>query len=249
MRRPQLAALLGVIAGLSLTAYVAQGGSSYRDPVLASTVQVPPPVVAAPVAGPARPAPTAATTRSRARADLAWVAATARRAGIPPPAQRAYAAATLRVPPSCGLGWTTLAGIGWVESAHGTTGGRTVAADGVPSEPVLGPALDGRGPVAAIAATARSALWHGDARWDHAVGPMQFIPSTWATWAADGDGDGRTDPHDLDDAALAAARYLCASGSLASGPGWSAAVFSYNHDDDYVRAVHAAATTYADRTG
>ena len=48
---------------------------------------------------------------------------------------------------------------------------------------------------------------------DRAVGPMQFLPASWARYGADGNGDGVRDPHQLDDAALAAAAYLCA------GPG------------------------------
>ena len=88
----------------------------------------------------------------------------------------------------------------------------------------------------------------GDPVWDHAVGPMQFLPSTWATWGTDGDADGSADPQDLDDAAASAAAYLCASGASLTGPEWSAAVLSYNHDAGYVRLVHAAADTYADRT-
>ena len=64
----------------------------------------------------------------------------------------------------------------------------------------------------------------------------------------DGDADGSADPQDLDDAAAAAAAYLCASGASLIGPDWSAAVLSYNHDAGYVRLVHAAADTYADRT-
>ncbi len=78
---------------------------------------------------------------------------------------------------------------------------------------------------------------------------MQFIPSTWEQWGADGDGDGTADPNDIDDAAYAAARYLCADGNdLASSIGWSGSVFSYNHSSTYVAAVHAAATAYAERT-
>jgi membrane-bound lytic murein transglycosylase B len=78
---------------------------------------------------------------------------------------------------------------------------------------------------------------------------MQFIPSTWRTWASDGDGDGVDDPQDLDDAAYAAARYLCASGGdLSTATGWSAAILSYNHSDAYVHAVYDAAKAYADRT-
>ena len=95
-----------------------------------------------------------------------------------------------------------------------------------------------------------STAWHGDPTWDHAVGPLQFIPSTWETWGADGDGDGVADPNDLDDAAFAAARYLCADGhDLTTGAGWADAVFGYNHAQSYVDAVYAAAPSYAERTG
>ena len=150
----------------------------------------------------------------------------------------------------CKVGWTTLAGIGWVESQHGTIGGRTLGDDGHSSTPVLGPALDGDGQFAAIPATPRVAGWHGDPEWDHAVGPLQFIPSTWETWGADGDGDGVADPNDLDDAAFAAARYLCADGhDLTTGAGWADAVFGYNHSAPYVDSVYAAATAYASRAG
>jgi membrane-bound lytic murein transglycosylase B len=174
-----------------------------------------------------------------------WVARTAAATGIPEAAVRAYGTATLRIAdsdPSCGLGWTTLAGLGWVESQQGTIGGRTLAADARPDRPIVGPALDGRGDLAAI----RSAA----GEWERAVGPLQFLPSTWRTWESDGDGDGRDDPQDLDDAALAAGRYLCASGQdLRTGAGWSDAIRSYNHSDAYVRDVYDAASTYAARTG
>lgn len=185
---------------------------------------------------------------TRLRLDLTWVARTARDAGIPPPALRAYARAQLQALPGCRLGWTTLAGIGWVESQHGTLDGRTLRSDGRPSAPIVGPALDGVGDVAALDADADGTALHGDPQWDHAVGPMQFLPASWATFARDGDGDGRMDPQDLDDAAAAAAAYLCADGRSLVGTGWSAAVLSYNHDPGYVRLVFAAAQAYADRT-
>jgi hypothetical protein len=156
-----------------------------------------------------------------------WLATTASEAGIPETALRAYATAQLEAP--CAIGWTTLAGIGWVESQHGTIGGRTLSDDGISSRPIVGPALS-----------------HG---LDHAYGPMQFIPSTWRTWRSDGDGDGSENVNDINDAALAAARYLCASGQdLSTGSGWSAAIFSYNHSQDYVDQVYAAASTYDERT-
>jgi membrane-bound lytic murein transglycosylase B len=128
-----------------------------------------------------------------------------------------------------------------VESRQGTIDGRVLQANGRPDRAITGVDLDGSGEVAAIP--------DGAGGYQRALGPLQFIPSTWAQWKADGDGDGVDDPQDVDDAAVAAARYLCASGAdLATGSGWSAAVFSYNHSDDYVRAVYDAAKAYADRT-
>jgi len=85
--------------------------------------------------------------------------------------------------------------------------------------------------------------------WDHAVGPFQFIPSTWLRWKADGNGDGVADPQNIDDAALAAGRYLCAGGKdLATGSGWWQAILSYNNSVAYVQNVFTAADGYARAT-
>ena len=243
-----LAVALLAVAGLG---YVASQTFLARPGPLGPRAQHQRQYVAAPV--PARavaPAVPAGAPLGPQKADPDWVAATARKAGIPATALRAYANAQLAEPGGCEVGWTTLAGIGWVESHHGTIGGRSLRDDGRSVPPILGPALDGSGDFAAIPATPESTTWHGDPEWDHAVGPLQFIPSTWETWGTDGDGDGRADPNDLDDAAHTAVRYLCADGhDLSTGAGWSDAVFSYNHAQSYVDAVHAAATAYAERTG
>jgi membrane-bound lytic murein transglycosylase B len=61
-----------------------------------------------------------------------------------------------------------------------------------------------------------------------ALGPMQFMP---ATWAAYGDGGDVNSPKDAIDAA---ARYLFLHGALRS---IDSAIFAYNHDNDYVQAV------------
>ena len=181
-----------------------------------------------------------------------WVATTSAATGIPDVALRAYADATLALAleqPACHVGWTTLAAIGGIESGHGTHGGALLRPDGTSSVRILGPALDGRPGFAAIPATPESTGWHGDPVWDHAVGPLQFLPSTWERWAADGDDDGVADPNDIDDAALAAARYLCASGhDLTGADAWHAAVYSYNHSDQYVSDVLGAANRYATRS-
>ncbi|WP_447407116.1 lytic murein transglycosylase, partial [Clostridium perfringens] len=83
---------------------------------------------------------------------------------------------------------------------------------------IRGPALDGDG-VAAIADT-DGGRWDGDTLWDRAVGPMQFIPDTWSRWGADGNGDGAADPNQIDDAALATARYLCGASAMTDAAGW-----------------------------
>lgn len=181
-----------------------------------------------------------------------WLAEQVARTGIGSVAVDAYARATLRLGaerPSCHLGWTTLAALGWVETGHGTHGGAALRADGTTTHRILGPALNGADGLAAIRSDAESASWHGDSTWDHAVGPLQFIPSTWRRWGSDGNGDGINDPNNMFDAAYAAGRYLCASGAdLRTGQGWSRAVHSYNHSEEYVRSVLAQANTYATRS-
>ena len=73
-----------------------------------------------------------------------------------------------------------------------------------------------------------------------AEGPMQFLPSTWAAYAADGDGDGLTDVMNPVDALHGAARLLCANG--AGDPQQLAtALWNYNHSEEYVRQVMALA--------
>ncbi|POX43942.1 hypothetical protein C3489_37300 [Streptomyces sp. Ru71] len=138
--------------------------------------------------------------------------------------------------PGCRLRWQLLAAIGQVESGQ-ARGGR-VAPDGTTLTPILGPRLDGVG-YARVADTDGGA-YDGDPVFDRAVGPMQFIPSTWARWGADGNGDGRRDPDNVYDAALAAGRYLCAGGRDLSVPAQrDRAILGYNHSTAYLRTVLA----------
>ena len=172
-----------------------------------------------------------------------WIQNTAAATGLAPRVLRAYAGAEVVLAteqPACGLGWALLAGIGALESGHGTIHGSGVGPDGVVSPPVVGPALDGSPGLAALRDSEDGAL-DGDPTWDRAVGPMQFLPSTWARWAADGDGDGVADPQQVDDAALAAGRYLCASGDVETADHLRRALLSYNRSGEYAARVVATA--------
>ncbi|HEV7656032.1 MAG TPA: lytic transglycosylase domain-containing protein [Mycobacteriales bacterium] len=163
--------------------------------------------------------------------------------GIPSRAVQAYQAAAAGS--GCGLPWTLLAAIGRVESNHGRFAGATLLADGRSDPPIVGIPLDGRPGVAAIGDT-DGGRYDGDTTHDRAVGPMQFIPGTWALFATDGDHDGKTDPFDIDDAAAAAAKYLCrAGGDLSTVAGQRNAVYSYNRSDSYVSLVLALSAEYA----
>ncbi len=206
-------------------------------------------------AGPEGPAPAAAErvqTVASGEPDPDWVAETAQTHGIPVRAMAAYAATELSADeelPACGLRWNTIAGVGSVESAHGTLGGAGLDADGVPDEPIVGPALDGTNGTRAIESTPESVEFHGDEEWDHAVGPFQFLTSSWETYGADGDGDGEMNPDDIDDAARGAANHLCLSAEGAerdvTADGWVPAVFSYNNSMAYVAKVRDIASSYA----
>lgn len=150
-----------------------------------------------------------------------------------------YAAAARACP---GLSWTVLAAIGKVESDHGRSSGSAIQADGRVEPPIIGVALDGTGGNTTIRDT-DGGFWDTDRLWDRAVGPLQFIPSTWRSQGADGNGDGLVDPHNFADAALAAAGYLCSAG--AGDPATlRAAVLAYNHASWYVEKVLAQARIY-----
>jgi membrane-bound lytic murein transglycosylase B len=162
--------------------------------------------------------------------------------GIPPVAAGAYVRAARHVAatdPSCGLKWWLVAGIGYVESGHAASGGSgTPGWNGIARPPIIGPVLDGSNGYAAIHDT-DNGVYDGDRRWDRAVGPMQFLPSTWERW-------GNGNPENIVAAADATARYLCASGGDLSTPrGMALAVFSYNHSFDYVRLVMSVGAKYA----
>jgi hypothetical protein len=79
-----------------------------------------------------------------------------------------------------------------------------------------------------------------------ALGPMQFLPSTWTTWGTDGFGDtGAPNIMNPYDAVPSAARLLCADGAASGGQGLRAAIFDYNHASWYVNEVLTLAGEYA----
>ena len=152
--------------------------------------------------------------------------------GIPARVLAAYQraeATTTRDKPGCQLRWWVLAGIGKIEASH-AEGGR-LDAHGSAVPPIFGPVLDGQPGMATVPDTDGGRL-DADPVWDRAVGPMQFLPSSWQVYGAGGD------PQNVDDAALAAARYLCAGEvDLSLAPQLVSAIFNYNHSDAYVADV------------
>ncbi|MFE9247481.1 hypothetical protein [Streptomyces sp. NPDC007088] len=158
-------------------------------------------------------------------------------AGIPATVLDAYKKAEAELAETrsgCRLPWQLLAAIGRVESGH-ASGGK-VTAEGTTISRITGPQLNGNG--FALISDTDGGRYDGDRTHDRAVGPMQFIPSTWDTWSRDGNGDGTSDPNNVYDAALAAGYYLCADGrDLATTTGRDAAVLSYNHSQEYLDTV------------
>ncbi|MDN0200710.1 lytic murein transglycosylase [Streptomyces sp. S.PNR 29] len=216
----------------------------------ALTASQAPGAVPARASAPVRPAPAdhgpSVSGDTPYRTDLPPLRAERRRGGTPTSgaalpasvfaAYRHAEAELARTAPGCHLRWQLLAAIGQVES--GQAGGGRVTADGTTRTPILGPRLDG-GAFALIRDTDGGA-YDGDAVYDRAVGPMQFIPSTWARWGADGNGDGRLDPGNVFDAALAAGRYLCAGGrDLSDSAELDRAILGYNQSSAYLRTVRA----------
>lgn len=179
--------------------------------------------------------------------DSEWIDQAASRTKIPPRVLRSYVAAaswSTGHNRQCNLAWNTLAGIGAIETNHGRHGGAHVGEDGNLVGVIVGTQLDGID-TAKIPDTDNGRL-DGDAEFDRAVGPMQFIPSTWKAFAVDSNGAGKKDPNNIDDATATAADYLCASGrDLSDQEQWVEAILSYNPSDEYVRQVTEQATSIA----
>ncbi|MEV0245251.1 lytic murein transglycosylase [Nocardia sp. NPDC050712] len=162
--------------------------------------------------------------------------------GIPEIVLAAYRNAELALEssaPGCGVSWNLLAGIGRIESGHASSG-RTDAA-GTTVTPIFGPALDGTLP-------GNEVIKAAEGGYVRALGPMQFLPGTWSNYAADGNGDGVADPHNVFDAALAAGKYLCSGNMNLRDPQQELrAVLRYNNSMSYAANVLSWSSAY--RTG
>ncbi len=170
---------------------------------------------------------------------------------IPLVAVEAYGYAQLlltQTSPACHLGWTTLAAIGSLESDHGRADGAVLEPTGRSDPPIMGPSLDGKSGRALVKDTDAGA-YDGDVTFDRELGPLHLLPSMWATYQIDADGDGILDPFDIDDASAALGRLLCGGGQdLNTLATWSAAVARYRPGKAYESAVFHAADSYGQRT-
>ncbi|MDX6372495.1 MAG: hypothetical protein QOD98_1483 [Nocardioidaceae bacterium] len=173
-------------------------------------------------------------------ADAAQIVATASTSGIPSAALSAYQRAETVINAAdkdCHLSWQLIAAIGRVESNHGRANGNTLDDNGLATPGIYGVALNGSNRTSEIVDT-DAGQFDNDTSYDRAVGPMQFIPSTWSVVGVDADGDGVRNPQDIDDAALGTAVYLCSgSDDLGTDAGRRSAVYRYNHSQSYVDLV------------
>ncbi|MCJ0904688.1 lytic murein transglycosylase [Rhodococcus sp. ARC_M6] len=147
--------------------------------------------------------------------------------------------------PTCNMQWTLMAGIGRVESGHAHDG-KDADANGNLFDPVIGLPLNGSLPGQAVIMDTDGGALDGDSVYDRAVGPMQFIPSTWTQYAGDGNGDGISDPQNLFDSALTTGKYLCDGGlNMQDITQAAKAIHRYNNSAAYVANVLAWTAGYS----
>lgn len=170
--------------------------------------------------------------------------------GISPVLLKAYqqavegAAKTL---PNCrGLRWQILAGIGQIESNNAA--GRAISEAGDVNPPIIGPALDGSGAggnTTPVRDTDQG-IWDRDSRYDHAVGVLQFIPSSFRAYGRDGNNDSIKDPHNVFDNAASAVVHLCGTTAkdFSTPEALRQALYGYNQSWTYVAKVTEAIATF-----
>ena len=206
--------LIAVIAVLTLiivaigwlVSHVHTDSSSMRKPIPSD---VPPPNgVAAPAVDTSKHTRTSEEFRT-------WAEPISKKTGISVEALSAYANANVvarHSKPECHMDWTTLAGLGWIETRHGTYNGHhfdsvSIDSNGDVKPHIRGVQLDGAPGVEDLPDTDNGEL-DGDKEKDRAMGPLQFIPQSWEKYGVDANGDGKADPDNIDDAAVAAVNLL-----------------------------------------
>ncbi|WP_233608453.1 M23 family metallopeptidase [Nocardia stercoris] len=264
------ALLLSVVA-LGITVHAATGTPPARTSTPAPTLMAAPgpgePLpAAAPAPGTQNPADrnaaqSAPGSQSAPDPLVAWARQRAAVYDIPEQALYAYGHATTALQatqPNCHLGWTTLAAIAATESNHARYGGASIAPNGQVGPPIRGVPLDGTHGNANITAPGAN----GRPAYVRAEGPFQFLPDTWKRWGlaagtpnpqlttalttgSQATGAANGNPDNINDAALAAARYLCADNhDLATPAGWTSAILAYNHSGAYLDRIHSTAIRY-----
>lgn len=136
-----------------------------------------------------------------------------------------------------GLPWQVLAAIGWAESRHAE--GHVDPATGDVAPPIVGPAIEGRSGSAAIPDPSQPDGWA------HALGPMQFLSTTWASsglLAPDRPPNAVPSVQNAWDSIYSAAVYLCDGQPELTDV--DAAILRYNHSEAYLRDVKAKAVAY-----
>lgn len=231
------AMVLGAATSSAQSAALLAPPAKADEPVIVAEVAPAAPTALAGFAPPApKPVSTQATAAQfRINADLP-----SGPLGIPGVVLQAYKLAADRVgteSPQCKLPWFLLAGIGRIESNHASNG--SVDQFGTTINPINGPVLDG-------SLAGNEVITDGRGGHVSAMGPMQFIPSTWAAWGSDANGDGKADPNNIFDSTYSAGRYLCAGVSDIMSDGTKVnAVLRYNHSMEYVANVLSWAGAYA----
>jgi membrane-bound lytic murein transglycosylase B len=182
----------------------------------------------APELGPATPAsasapteptqddPVVVTTRRTTQHSprTGWHAGAGRLDDLPHAALAAYqrsAAVLHEASRQSRLHWTLLAAVGRVLTDHGRRGSHRVDDRGRVRPAIVGKPLRSR--AGHRLTDTEAGQLDGDRRFDRPVGPMLLTPADWTVVGVDGDTDGKRNPQDLDDAALAVAVLLCHSGA------------------------------------
>lgn len=248
VRRAVLTSVLSALALTSITITAAgvtlTNSSALPDPPAATAPDAP---SSTPVEDPTLAPPVEVEDLPVGIPDIALVSADGPQLGdVPIAALGAYqrAAAVLEgADKTCHLNWSLVAAVGQVVSGHGTTGDSSLDRTGVMRPKYAGKAL--RGSTGKRVPDSDAGRLDGDDRFDRPVGPLQLSPATWAVVGVDSDGDGKRNPHDVDDAALAVAVLLCSgTEDLRRRPGRVEAVQRINDDPSFIETVLAVDRAY-----